>query len=111
MSKQECRTCKHWEKPEDRTGFGNAVSYQDDEWDYDLDDYARGGVDDKLFGTCLKIPLGAYLSSDEPAPLAVTLDASSYRSTVFTQAEFGCVLWEVTDGTAPSSEGGGRETP
>lgn len=89
-----CSTCKYWTPPHERTDYGNAVRYRNDEWDDELDDLMRGGQDDKLFGLCRKVVLGDDLSLDEPAPIAVTRDASNYQADLFTQAEFGCVLHE-----------------
>jgi hypothetical protein len=94
-----CGACQHWRRPEERSGYGNAVSYRDDEWDDDADDGfggpRRGSADDHLFGECLGVPEGWDLPNDGPAPLAATRDGSNYRAVLFTRAEFGCVLWEA----------------
>lgn len=88
----KCDSCKHWARPETRVGFGNAVSYRGEKYDYDKG-YARANDDDKLYGICDEIDLGIDLPLDKPAPLAVTQDGSGYKAKLYTQAEFGCALW------------------
>jgi hypothetical protein len=93
-----CATCKHWRRPENRNDFHDAVSFAGDEWVDDvgngMDGYQRGSVEDRKFGECLAIDLGTDLP-EGPPPLAVTRDASDYQATLYTQAEFGCLMWEA----------------
>lgn len=95
---KNCGTCKHWKPPTERGNYGNVVRFRDDEYvgDYDLD-YKRGDAEDKKFGFCKSIKMGGDLPLDKPTPLAVTMDGSQYMADLFTQAEFGCVLWAEKD--------------
>ena len=95
-----CKSCKFWTKPEDRTDFTNAVRYINDSWDENPDsevEWIKGDVDDKKFGICSGIQEGFGMGVEDPLPLAVVRDGSDYKATPYTQAEFGCVLWEKRD--------------
>lgn len=48
---------------------------------------------DRLFGYCKAIAL-TELTLGDPIPLAVACDGSNYRADLYTQAEFGCAMWE-----------------
>lgn len=83
-----CGSCRYWQK--ERDDFRQVVEFRDDrsfEERYQAD---REG--DLAYGKCLGVPMGPI--ECEPLPLAVTMDASAYQADLFTQAEFGCVLYE-----------------
>jgi hypothetical protein len=94
-----CDTCAHWLRPEKRNGFGNAVKFEDDEWNDDLagglGGYVKGDTADRLFGECQGVPFGDALTG--PPPLAAIRDGSDYKADLFTQAKFGCVLHAALD--------------
>lgn len=89
-----CDTCKHWQRPEERDDFSHVMSV------YPLDgNYPRlreaSDAADRLFGRCQAIDLVTEVAEGEPIPLAITKDGSDYTASLFTQAEFGCALWET----------------
>lgn len=89
-----CKTCAHWLPNTERADYSTVVHYlRRHGEDYDVA-YERNEQDDQLFGQCRAINLGEDLDPDQPAPLAVTQDGSNYRAELFTQAEFGCVMWK-----------------
>lgn len=103
MSNPSCETCRHWHKPDSRTGFGDAVYISPSgEHPFTPADYRvareRQQEADRLFGECevINLEAGTDLTVDSPLPLAVTRDGSDYRAHLYTQASFGCVLHEPT---------------
>lgn len=92
-----CGSCKHWMPPSERSDFITVVEYDYDLLSREVQHAAsqRTEEDDKLFGVCGKIKLGRNISMDDPTPLAVTMDGSEYKADLYTQAEFGCRLWEA----------------
>jgi hypothetical protein len=91
-----CGSCAHWLRNTERTDFSSAVSFHDDEpWNLDEEETSRSAIDEKKFGLCSKITEGWDLSVKDPTPLAVTRDGSEYLASLYTQGEFGCVLWEA----------------
>lgn len=86
-----CGTCVHWHQPRD--DFATAVHYAPDEthrWEAVEERQER---EDVLFGDCRGVPAGFDMDMSDPTPLAVVVDGSHYRATLFTRAEFGCRLW------------------
>jgi hypothetical protein len=81
---QTCASCRHWLPPDGRTDYRNLFS---------------GGITDRLYGLCYAIDLAdSYEPAPDPPPLAVTKDGSDYEADLFTQAEFGCAMWEPDEG-------------
>ena len=77
---ETCETCKHWTQPSDRTDYRNIY---------------RGDHADVQYGICDAITIARrHEEAPDPLPLAVTQDASDYQADLFTQAAFGCVMWE-----------------
>lgn len=104
VSERTCATCKHWTQPTARTGYADALTYTGvatvgETWTPELSDRAssRTKEADLLYGECGAITLCADMSLDEDAPLATVRDASDYVATLFTQAAFGCAMWEPSD--------------
>lgn len=93
-----CGTCKYWKPPSERTGYGNAVTL---EWkaveDFDEREELLTEAD-RQFGFCRKIDMGQDVDPKN-LPMATVRDASDYSATLYTQAEFGCRLWEAAEGT------------
>lgn len=94
---KHCVTCKHWLPPGQRNDFRTAVRFDDDTWSDEVNDgqggYVRGDEADKMFGECQQVQMGDALGPGEP-PLAVVRDGSDYLAILYTQADFGCALWE-----------------
>lgn len=99
LASARCVTCLHWLKPSERTDFRDVVNYHDpsarETGDYEP---ARRREDeaDKRFGRCQRINLeaGVDLPMEQEPPLALCRDGSEYKADLYTQATFGCVLWE-----------------
>ena len=79
-----CGTCRHW-RDDERWREGQRFrrchllpATGDDDWDTPEDEVIMARV--------------------HPTLHAYTQDASSYHSALLTDAEFGCVHWEATDG-------------
>lgn len=90
-----CGTCTHWQAPggEDWRNTVRLARLPGESL-RELD--AREHRAEALFGECQAITmLDTYGKQAEPLPLAYTRDASDYRADLFTQAEFGCSLWEA----------------
>jgi hypothetical protein len=112
-----CETCQHWRPPGQRTGWRNAIEIvtPDDRHDTEATNAA-----DVLYGECAAIDLQREWPNDKPLPLATTCDASEYEATLYTRAEFGCVMHVPTlkavmrdvlnhaATTAPDQTGGAR---
>ena len=91
-----CGTCRHW-RDDERWREGERFrrchllpATGDDDWrrtdeEWDSPDYDK--PEDEIIMARLHPMLHAY-----------TQDASSYHSALMTDAEFGCVHWEATDG-------------
>lgn len=92
-----CDGCRHWKPPSERDGYGDAVMVGPPAGQLTPEGFtAARGVQvaaDMLFGSCRAITL-RELEMGEPVPLAVTMDASQYQATLYTQATFGCAMWE-----------------
>lgn len=94
-----CATCQHWKPPTERDGYGDAIQIGPREGDQRPIEVRYGEAReaqraaDILFGECAAIYL-REIEIGEPVPLAVTMDASQYVATLYTQAEFGCAMWE-----------------
>lgn len=105
-----CGSCKYWLHRKNRDDFKTVVRFCGPEgWRVKV---RKENEIDKLFGRCEKIVMGTDLSMDDEIPLAVTLDSSEYQADLFTQEEFGCILWESKEGnddrnTEATSEGSG----
>lgn len=92
-----CGSCKHWVERDDYSNIGLDYRPEDREDGYKARVTAQHEAD-KLYKRCAVITLGNEVDRDN-LPLAFTLDASEYVANLMTQATFGCVLWEATDGT------------
>ena len=90
-----CGTCKHWRPPGERNDFSQTVALYStvDATDEDRKALRQESDEaDQTYGLCQGIPMGPI--EEKPLPLALTMDASEYQADLFTQAEFGCVLFE-----------------
>lgn len=95
---QRCGTCKHWVE---YNGWRDPVNIHalGPEPDYDAQSKEQERVSG-LYRQCQAIEANpeVYFTPGEalpPLPKAVAIDGSAYMADVFTQAEFGCVLWEA----------------
>lgn len=88
-----CETCTHWLRPEQRTGFTHVITVYPDGY-HAARLKAESDAADRLFGQCRAINLTTDVQVSEPIPLAVTRDASEYQADLYTQATFGCAMWE-----------------
>jgi hypothetical protein len=91
---QTCGGCQHWTPNTERTDFRNAVGFYGGPDSY-VESSKKAEVVDKLFGVCTEIDIKTDLPLDAEIPLATTRDASEYFAALYTQAEFGCVLWKA----------------
>jgi hypothetical protein len=83
-----CRSCRHWEHP--RSDFTQTVEPAFGE--STTETWKAAGEADQTYGSCLKIQMGPALLDE--LPLAICMDGSQYKADLFTQAGFGCALWE-----------------
>lgn len=91
----ECQNCIFWTPPSQREDFHDTVEIDHKSADWDTV-WARQVEADKMFGQCREITLGGgrEFDVDDELPLAVTKDGSDYKANLYTQATFGCVLFE-----------------
>lgn len=83
MSDTSCKTCKHWSDP----------------WSVEQFTFTPSDVDEPVrWGTCTRIGLVDRHDHVGGDVLAFTRDASDYIADLHTRDDFGCVLWEPTDG-------------
>ncbi len=93
MIEQRCSTCRHWTPDDNRWSKRIHVRIEGPYTE------AKGAESDRreaeverLYNRCSGVP-EIPDGWDQP-PLAYTMDASEYSATLFTQADFGCVLHE-----------------
>lgn len=90
-----CATCRHWTPPSERVRYPNALTYYSPgNWQAGLDATQAA---DLLYGECRAITLCDDLEMGTPPPLATARDGSDYRADVYTQAEFGCAMWQEVE--------------
>ena len=98
-----CGSCKHWTEYD---GFNNpiplrlVVPYTDEAEEAQEAEQVRVN---RLYRECKAVEENPeiYFTPGQdigPLPLAMARDGSAYMANVFTQAEFGCVLWAAPDG-------------
>jgi len=93
-----CAGCKHWDTEEIRSDWRFSIRVKN------LPNETRAQAEERArqievsFGLCKAITLQNSYETSTDVPVAFTQDGSDYRADLFTQATFGCVLWEKAQG-------------
>lgn len=90
----KCGGCKHWDRDGIRNDWRFSIRLDNAPGETQKQADERSMEAEALFGKCNAIPLLDSYEKIDTIPLAFTQDASDYRADLFTQATFGCVLWE-----------------
>lgn len=93
-----CGSCTHWTPPSERDDYKSTVNLHGPIEPVEEREarWRESQEADQTYGICDRIPMGPI--EEKPIPLALTMDASEYMAILFTQAEFGCVLFEAKEG-------------